>query len=101
MKSRTLIAISLSVISMALSGCVLIESSSITGRPGAGKTVSTSASDFGILGLTLPNALTTTANSQLATQCQNGKLSNVQTELSMRNFIVAQLYDVSVSGVCE
>jgi hypothetical protein len=63
--------------------------------------VTTAASDFGILGLSLPAGLTRTANLQLVMECQGGKVTNVQTELSMRNFLLAQVYDVAVSGECE
>jgi hypothetical protein len=101
MKGLTLLAMPLLAICMALSGCVFIESSAITGRSGHGKSVTTSASDYGILGLTIPSGLTGTANSQLAAQCQSGNLTNVQTELSMRNFIVVQLYDVTATASCE
>lgn len=101
MKGLKLFTILVLAMCMALSGCVVLESSAITGRTGSGKNVTTSASDFGILGLSLPMGLTSTANSQLVAECQGGKLTNVQTELSMRNFILAQVYDVSVSGVCE
>jgi len=96
-----LVAIPLLVMCLALSGCVVIESSAISERSGPGQSVSTSASDYGILALTVPYGLTGTANSQLMAQCQSGKVSNVQTELSMRNFIVAQLYSVSATGVCQ
>jgi hypothetical protein len=101
MKVLKLLTIPLLAIVMGLSGCVMIESSAITGGSGSGKSVTTSASDFGILYLTLPDGLTSKANSQLAGQCQSAKLTNVQTELSMRNFILAQVYDVTVSGQCE
>ena len=100
MKGLTLLAMPLLAMCMTLSGCVFIESSAITGRSGNGKSVTTSASDYGILGLTIPSGLTGAANSQLAAQCP-GNLTNVQTELSVRNFIVVQLYDVTATAVCE
>ena len=96
-----LVAMPLLIICMALSGCVMIESSTISERSGGGSSVSTSASDYGILALTVPYGLTGTANSQLMAQCQSGRVSNVQTELSMRNFIVVQLYSISATGVCQ
>jgi len=89
------------VVCMALSGCVVIESSAISERAGGGQTVSTSASDYGVLALSAPYGLTNTANSKLLAQCQSGKTSNVQTELSMRNYILVQVYDVSATGQCQ
>ncbi len=96
-----LVAAPLLVICLVLSGCVVLESSAISERSGGGRSVSTSASDYGILALTTPYGLTGTANSQLMAQCQSGKVSNVQTELSMRNFILVQLYSISATGVCQ
>src|SRR5271166_5850526 len=96
----TRVGASLLALSVTLSGCIVIESSAISERTSAGsQPVSTSVSDYGVLALSVPNGLTQQANSQLASQCQSGKITNVQTELSMRNFIVVQLYNISVSGV--
>ena len=65
MKGLKLFTMPLLAICMALSGCVVLESTAMTGRSGSGKNVTTSASDFGILGLSLPSGLTSAANSQL------------------------------------
>ena len=82
-------------------GCIFIHSSTISSSPGKGTLIGTSASDWGILMLAAPQGLTTTANNQLQGQCASGKISNVGTELNMRNFIVAQYYTVSVSAYCQ
>jgi hypothetical protein len=88
-------------ISMSLAGCIFISSSAISDKSGSGGTpVSASASDWGFLLLTVPNGLTGKANAQLTSQCASGKLTDVQTELTMRNFLLAQLYNISVDGVC-
>ena len=83
-----------------LSGCVWLRSSSISDRAGNGQAVRTEAGDYGILHLTTPDNLTATANSQLVSQCQ-GKLTNAQTELTMREWILIQWYVVSSSAVCQ
>jgi len=88
------------IISVMLSGCVVIESSAISGRKQGGQAVSASSGDYGILRLTAPHGLTTTVNSQLVSQCPSGMLTNVRTELSMREFLLVQWYDVSASAVC-
>jgi len=80
---------------------VSIKSSSISDRSGSGQTVSASFSDYGVLGLTAPYGITTKVNSQLVSQCPNGELTNVQTELSMRNFFLYQMYNVTATAICH
>ncbi len=82
-------------------GCVVVESSAISDRAGAGNPISSSASDFGFLRLVAPQGLTQTALANLLSNCASGKVSGVTTELSMRDFIIVQSYNVSVSGVCN
>ena len=89
------------VASMALSGCVVIESSSIGGRQATGQATTASTNGYGILRLSAPVGLTTGANSQLATGCPSGKFTNPQTELSMRDFIIVQYYTVTADAVCQ
>lgn len=79
----------------------MIHSSAISDRISNGQAVSTSVSDYGILHLTVPNNLTQSANSQLVAACPSGKLSDVQTELSMRDFILVQMYSISAGAVCQ
>jgi len=89
------------LLAISLAGCIFIESSAISERSASGGTpVSASVSDWGFLLLTIPNGLTGAANTQLNSQCTSGKLTDVQTELSMRNFFLAQYYNVSANGVC-
>ena len=82
-------------------GCVVVESSAISDRAGAGNPISSSASDLGFLRLVAPQGLTQTALANLLSNCASGKVSGVTTELSMRDFIIVQSYNVSVSGVCS
>jgi len=82
-------------------GCVVVESSAISDRAGAGNPISSSASDLGFLRLAAPQGLTQTALANLLSGCASGKVSGVTTELSMRDFVIVQSYTVSVSGVCN
>jgi len=86
---------------IGLAGCIMIQSSSISGSAGPGTAVTGQANDMGILHLSVPQNLTQTANSQLLSGCASGKVTDVQTELSMRDFILVQMYKVSASGVCQ
>jgi hypothetical protein len=89
-------------LSISLSGCVLVHSSAISESTGGGSGVSAEYSDYGFLHLTEPASLTPNANAALVKQCQSGMLSDVQTELSMRDwFLVVQYYTVDVSAVCK
>jgi hypothetical protein len=89
--------------SVALSGCVFLSSASISNstRTQAGNTATASATDWGILRLTAPQGLTGVANQQLASACPSGKFTDVQTELSMRDFFLAQMYTVSAVAICQ
>ena len=85
-----------------LSACVFIHSSSISESTGRGSAVNAEYSDYGILHLTAPSTLTSDANAVLAKQCQSGMLSDVQTELSMRDwFLVVQYYTVTAAAICK
>ena len=65
---------------LSLSGCIFFRSSSISDIAGKGTPVSTQATDMGYLDLIGPsNYLTQTAASQLANQCQTGRLTDVRT----------------------
>jgi hypothetical protein len=84
-----------------LSGCVWLRSSAISNRAGSGgQTVRVSTGDYGILHLTTPDGITEAANSQLVSQCQ-GKLTNAQTQLAMREWILIQWYTVNSTAVCQ
>ena|SRR5437868_1214717 len=84
-----------------LAGCVLIRSSSISDSTGAGNPVNASVSDMGFVELIAPEGLTHNANQQLASQCPGGKFTDVQNELSERDFFLVQLYSLSANAVCQ
>ena len=83
------------------SGCVMIQSSMLSSRLGAGSPISTSTSDFGYLHLIAPSGLTQAAGANLLSQCASGKMSGVTSELSMRDFILVQYYTVSANAFCN
>ncbi len=86
---------------LSLSGCIFMRSSSISDSAGKGTTVSTQASDMGYLTLIAPADVTQMAATQLLGQCASGKLTNVQTELTVRDFfLIVQQYQSSANGVC-
>ncbi|HVN63483.1 MAG TPA: hypothetical protein VMT58_02510 [Candidatus Binataceae bacterium] len=86
---------------MAASGCVVIESSVIGGKLGPGSAISATASDYGILRLSVPAGLTEAAKSNLFAQCASSKVSGVSTELQMRDFFFVQSYTVTAGGFCQ
>ncbi|HYL58902.1 MAG TPA: hypothetical protein VEU51_08525 [Candidatus Acidoferrales bacterium] len=86
---------------VTLSGCIFLQSSSVSDRGGAGAAISANASDLGILHLTAPSGLTQSALANLLGNCATGKVSGVATELSVRDFFIVQSYNVSVSGTCQ
>jgi hypothetical protein len=87
---------------LLLSACVFVHSSAISASSGSGSAVNAEYSDYGILHLTAPLGLTSDANAALAKQCQSGVLSDVQTELSMRDWLlIVQYYTVTAAAVCK
>ena len=88
--------------SLCLSACIMIQSSTIGGSTGAGSPVSARESDYGLLRLTKPQGLTSAASADLAKQCSSGLVTDVQTQLSMRDwFLLVQYYTVAADAVCK
>lgn len=87
---------------LSLSGCVLVHSSAIGEKSGSGSPVSAAFSDYGILHLSEPANLASATNAHLLQQCQSGQLTNVQTELSMRDwFLLVQYYTLTANATCK
>jgi len=88
-----------------LGGCVSLNSSSISevANASSGQTVKVTVSgDPGILHLVAPKDLTQKANQELLSKCSSGKLTDVQTQLSTRDFLgLVQIYKVRASAVCQ
>ena len=89
------------LLSISLSACVFIHSSTIGQSTGRGSAVSAVDSDYGILRLTKPQGLISTANTDLLKQCQSGLLTDVQTQLSMRDWLIVQYYTVTTAARCK
>jgi len=91
----------LAAAALSLGGCVFMKSSSISDSAGKGNAISAQASDMGYLLLIAPDNVTQTASDQLVGQCGSGKVTDVQTELSVRDFFgIVQLYQSNANGVC-
>jgi hypothetical protein len=87
---------------LSLSACVFVNSSAISESTGSGSPAKVEYGDYGILHLIAPSDLTSSANAALVKQCQSGMLSNVQTELSVRDwFLIVQYYTVDATAVCK
>jgi hypothetical protein len=91
----------IAVAGLSLSSCIMIHSSSISDMTGTGTAISATADDMGILHVVIPDNLTQKANSELTTQCKSGKMTDVTTELTMRDILIVQLYEISVSALCQ
>ncbi len=98
--TRLLVAV-LAAASLGLCGCFAVVTGTISSTPAKGNPIGASASDWGILHLTVPQGLTSNVNGQLQGQCPSGKVSNVSTELDIREFFLAQQYTVIASGYCS
>lgn len=98
--------IAISVLCLGLlGGCVSLNSSSISevSNASSGQTVKVTVSgDPGILHLIAPKDLTQKANQELLSKCSSGKLTDVQTQLSTRDYLgIVQIYKVRASAVCQ
>ena len=86
---------------LSLSGCIFMRSSSISDSAGKGNPISAQASDMGYLVLIPPGNVTQMAADQLVNQCASGKVTNVQTELTVRDFLsIVQQYEARANDVC-
>ncbi len=98
---RTLLIAPLAVALLGASGCVALRSASISDSAGKGNAVNAQASDNGYLWLIAPGNVTQVAADQLVSQCASGKVTDVQTELSVRDFFgIVEVYNSSANGVC-
>jgi len=86
---------------MSMAVCVVMRSSSISDVSGKGSPVTAEASDMGFLHLTEPGNLTDAAAGKLVGACPSGKVTDVQTETSVRDFLgIVQAYESDANGVC-
>ncbi len=88
--------------SLSLSACVFIHSSTIGETTGSGTPLSATYNGYGILRLTKPQGLTSDVNAELVKQCQSGLVTDVQTQLSMRDwFLLVQYYTLEANAICK
>jgi hypothetical protein len=100
-KLRCLLIGPLAAAALSVSGCVFLRSSSISDSAGKGNAITAQASDMGYLYLVGPGEVTQTAADQLVNQCTSGKVTDVQTEWSVRDFLgIVQVYQANTNGVC-
>jgi hypothetical protein len=85
---------------LSLAGCFSVVSSSIENRSADGVVIHGYAHDTTILHLTKPLHLTQTADSALLSQCPSNHMTNVQTELQVRDFFVVQMYTIEATAIC-
>ena len=90
------------LLSTLLSACLFINSSTISQTTGSGAAASATDSDYGILHLSKPDGLTSAANADLLKQCPTQLLTDVQTQLSVRDwFLIVQNYTVAANAICK
>jgi hypothetical protein len=59
-------------------------------------------SDYGLFHITSPKDLTAKANQALLSQCQSGTMTDVQTQLNVRDFfLLVQVYKMEASAICK
>lgn len=101
---KRLLAISLAGGAALLSGCVSIPSSTISDRPPASNATTVRVVEeggLGVLHLTSPKDLTTRADADLLAQCPSGRLVNVRTQLSDRDWVwIVQDYKLRAEADC-
>lgn len=87
-----------------LTGCVFVQSSTTSDTPPSKNAPTVRViqeGDLGVLHLTSPKDLTSKANASLLAQCPSGRLVNVQTQLSDRDYFwIVQDYKLRVEGEC-
>ena len=101
---KRLLAISLAGGAALLSGCVFIPSSTLSDRPPASNATTVRVveeGELGVLHLSSPKDLTTKADADLLAQCPSGRLVNVRTQLSDRDWIwIVQDYKLRAEADC-
>lgn len=88
--------------SISLSACMFIQSSTIGETTGSGTPVSVIYHGYGVLRLSRPRGLTSDVNAELVKQCQSGQVTDVQTQLSLRDwFLIVQHYTLEANAICK
>ena len=105
MKKNTFLAISAAISLSVFGGCTWINSGSISesNKATAGTPIhATVTSDYGLFHITSPKDLTQKTNEALMSQCQSGTMTDVQTQLNVRDFfLLVQVYKMEASAICK
>lgn len=87
---------------LALSGCVNLNSISMTQLPNdRSNLISASADDWNFLGFTFDSDFVNEAVNQLREQCQGGKLQGVLTKYQTTAYFLVFKREVIASGYCN
>ncbi|MDA8060011.1 MAG: hypothetical protein M0Z37_06650 [Nitrospiraceae bacterium] len=105
MNNKSFLAITTALALSAFGGCTWINSGSISesNKASAGTPIyATVTGDYGLFHITSPKNLTQKANEALLSQCQSGTMTDVQTQLNVRDFfLLVQVYKMEASAVCK
>lgn len=105
MNRKFLLALSTVVSLSVFGGCTWINSGSISESEGAASGIpihATVTNGYGFFHITSPKDLTQRANLALLAQCQSGTMTDVQTQLNVRDFfLLVQVYKMNASAVCK
>jgi len=86
-------------------GCTWINSGSISesNKASVGTPIrAIGTSEYGLFHITSPKDLTQKANDALLSQCQSGTMTDVQTQLNVRDFfLLVQVYKMEASAICK
>lgn len=105
MTKKSFLAITTAIALSVFGGCTWINSGSISesNTAAAGTPIhATVTSDYGLFHITSPKDLTQKANEALLSQCQSGTMTDVQTQLNVRDFfLLVQVYKMEASAICK
>ncbi len=94
--------IAVAICLVTLSGCVNLNSMSMTQVPeNRSNLISATASDWNFLGFVFDNDFVDEAVSQLKQQCQGGKLQGVLTKHQTTTYFLVFKREVIASGYCN
>lgn len=100
MKRKAIWSIPVVILLGIATSCVSISSQGLTDiGPSNEKAVKAKAKGFGVLHLTVPK-LEKEGEARLLEQC-DGEVVNVNSQLTMREFFIVQLYVLKLTGDCK
>ncbi|MBT4762217.1 MAG: hypothetical protein HOO06_11005 [Bdellovibrionaceae bacterium] len=87
-------------ISLFLSGCASVQSTSVSNiiTSGKSKIIQAYVDGIGILHLTTPELLILP---ELSSQCKGGTVHGIQTKLILRDLLLIQQYEMHATALCK